>query len=248
MVITSKEISKNFKEIDTKDLKQELIHLTQGRDQERLNKKVQFYQDKLAPIFEELSQRNPYPKAEEQDSLIQGVWMPIWSTIPFQDLIPGRILEQSYQIFLENGYYGNIARYAPLNQLPLLDKLDKLVVYDLLLLQKYEIKENKWFIQNVGFKQAFKLGVAPLDIEKAKNWLVKIVESKSNLTLQETEVFKLPFLKNINQKISKQLKGALKATPQFEHLYIDSDFRLVKTRREAKQRPSYTIAVRSQLK
>ncbi|WP_289500572.1 hypothetical protein [Gloeocapsopsis sp. IPPAS B-1203] len=36
------------------------------------------------------------------------------------------------------------------------------------------------------------------------------------------------------------------ATPQLEHLYVDRDFRIVKTQREAAQRPSYTIAIRRQ--
>lgn len=141
MVILSQNSSPNLKEIPTEDLKQELINLTQHRDKDRLNKKVQFYQDTLAPIFEELSQRNPYPQAEEQTSLIEGVWFPIWSTIPFQDLIPGRLIEQSYQIFLDNGYYGNIARYAPFNPLPILGKFSQaLVAYDLILIQKYAVK------------------------------------------------------------------------------------------------------------
>lgn len=113
-----------------------------------------------------------------------------------------------------------------------------------MLIQKYEIQDNQWLIENVGFKQRFKLGVTPLSQEKAKTWLKEKVQSQSDLNSSETEILNLPFLKSINQKISKQLKGAFKAKPQFEHLYIDTDFRLVKTRREAKQRPSYTITVK----
>ena len=51
-------------------------------------------------------------------------------------------------------------------------------------------------------------------------------------------------LENLNSSTAKRFKTAFGATPQFEHLYIDPDFRIVKTRREAKQRPSYTIAIR----
>ena len=53
-------------------------------------------------------------------------------------------------------------------------------------------------------------------------------------------------LKNLDSSTAKKYKTALGATPQFEHLYIDRDFRLVKSKREAKQRASYTIAVRLQ--
>lgn len=56
-------------------------------------------------------------------------------------------------------------------------------------------------------------------------------------------------LKNIDRNTVKKFEKAYLATSFLEHLYIDNDFldndfRLVKTQREATQRPSYTIAVR----
>ncbi|MFS0518274.1 hypothetical protein ACEYW6_26640 [Nostoc sp. UIC 10607] len=42
----------------------------------------------------------------------------------------------------------------------------------------------------------------------------------------------------------KKFEKAYLATSFLEHIYIDNDFRLVKSQREATQRPSYTIAVR----
>ena len=79
----------------TEELKQEILRLTENRDTEPLNQKVLFYKNSLAPLFEELSRRNPFKNAEEQVSLVPGVWSPIWSTIPFQDSLPGRIRQQS---------------------------------------------------------------------------------------------------------------------------------------------------------
>ncbi|HEY9728229.1 MAG TPA: hypothetical protein V6D50_17395, partial [Chroococcales cyanobacterium] len=61
----------------------------------------------------------------------------------------------------------------------------------------------------------------------------------SNLKIPKAEL-----LPNLDKSTAKRLETTLLTIPQFEHLYVDRDFRLVKTRREAKQRPSYTIAVR----
>jgi hypothetical protein len=233
-----------LKNQSVEELKQILLELTCDRDQNPINQKVKFYQDKLAPIFEELSQRNPYPNPKDQVSLILGVWSPVWSTIPFQDIIPGRIPEESYQIFHDDGYYANIARYAPASKLPLLSKLPSILfAYDLMLLQKYDIQDGNWHIQNIGIKQGLRIGNS-LTIDKAEDWFTRSVQSKSKLPSETKNAPQIPLLKSLNRKIAKQTKGAFKATPQFEHLYIDPDFRLVKTRREAKQRPSYTIAVR----
>ena len=49
---------------------------------------------------------------------------------------------------------------------------------------------------------------------------------------------------NLDRSIIKKFEKAYQATPVLEHLYIDNDLRLVKTQREAAQRPSYTIAIR----
>ena len=227
---------------NTTALKQKLLQLTQGRDFEPLKQKVQFYQEHLEPIVSELSRRNPYPQAEEQLDCILGVWQPVWSTIPFQDILPGRIGSQSYQIFHNNGFYANIARYAPGSKLKLgwLQKLTSvLLVFDLAIVQKYRVQDGQWQIENVGIKQAIRWQGTALTINKADSWFTKIVQSNPQAAMAKGVE-----LKNLNTSTAKKLKTAFGATPQFEHLYIDRDFRIIKTKREAKQRPSYTIAIR----
>ena len=231
----------------TEELKQELLKLTESRNTESIRQKVQFFQNDLAPIFEELSRRNPYPRAEDQVSLVLGVWSSIWSTIPYQDLLPGRIREQSYQIFHDDGYYANIARYAPGQKIPFLQKLSsKLLAYDLMVLQRYEVSNGHWNIQNIGIEQAFRVGAIPLSIEKAEEWFTEVVKSNQKKYSQTIDSPKAPSLENLDKSTAKKLKTAFLMVPQFEHIYIDRDFRLVKTQREGTQRPSYTIAVRLQ--
>ena len=231
--------------MSTAELKNELLALTKGRDVESLNKKVLFYKNELEPFFEELSRRNEFPIAEQQVALVLGVWSPVWSTIPFQDILPGRIGEQSYQIFNDNGYYANMARYALGNQLPFLQKLSsKLLAYDLMVLQKFEIKNGQWRIQNVGIEQAFKIRGLPLDIDKAENWFKAVVQAKLQTASSKIDLPEAPNLENLDKSTAKKFEKIFLAIPQLEHLYIDRDFRLIKTQREAKQRPSYTIAVR----
>lgn len=231
----------------TEELKQEILRLTKSRDTEPLNQKVLFYKNSLAPLFEELSRRNPFKSAEEQVSLVLGVWSPIWSTIPFQDSLPGRIRQQSYQIFHDNSYYANVARYAPGHKLPFLQKLSSIIIaYDLMLMQRFEVLNGQWYIQNIGIKQAFRIRAIPLDIDKAEGWFTAAVNSNLKGDFQTVDSTKPPQIKNLDKSTVKRFKKAFLATPQFEHLYIDRDFRLVKTQREAKQRPSYTIAIRRQ--
>jgi hypothetical protein len=224
--------------LSTEELKQEIIKLTKNRDTDSIGQKVQFAKTELAPLFAELSRRNPYPNPEDQVSVVLGAWASIWSSIPYQDLLPGRIHEQSYQIFRDNGYYANMARYVPGHNLPFLQKLSSiLLAYDLMVLQKFEVREGQWHIQNIAVKQALKMGLTPLTIEKAEDWFSNVLNS--NLKIPKAEL-----LPNLDKSTAKRLETTLLTIPQFEHLYVDRDFRLVKTRREAKQRPSYTIAVR----
>ena len=81
----------NFTQKSTEDLKQAVLRLVTGRDGDSLAQKNQFYRAELAALFTELQQRNPFPVASDQASLVQGVWLSLWSTIPFQDIFPGRI-------------------------------------------------------------------------------------------------------------------------------------------------------------
>jgi hypothetical protein len=242
-VLTSDELS----HLSTEELKQEIIELTKSRDTEPISQKVLFAKNELAPIFEELSRRNPYPNPEDQVSVVLGVWTPIWSSIPYQDLLPGRLREQSYQIFSNNGYYTNMARYVPGSRLTFLQKLSSILLgYDLMVLQKFEVREGQWHIQNIAVKQALRMGVTPLTIEKAQEWFSEVVNSKLKASSQKNQAPKAELLPNLDKSTAKRLETTLLTIPQFEHLYVERDFRLVKTRREAKQRPSYTVAVRLQ--
>lgn len=231
----------DLRQMSTAELKNQLLTLTKGGDTESLNKKVLFYKNDLEPFFQELSRRNQFPIAEEQVAIVVGVWSPVWSTIPFQDILPGRIGEQSYQIFNDNGYYANIARYAPGNQLAFLQKLSSLLAYDLMVLQKFEIKNGQWQIQNVGIEQAFKIRGLPLDIDKAENWFKAVVEAKLQASSPKIDLPEAPNLENLDKSTAKKFEKIFLAIPQLEHLYIDRDFRLIKTQREAKQRPSSTL-------
>lgn len=229
--------SEPLSQISTEALKQELLDLSRDRDSEPMSQKVRFYQEQLEPLVIELSQRNPYPVPAEQVPLVVGVWLPVWSTIPFQDILPGRLRDQSYQIFHSNGYYANMARYAPGSRTPLLRQLtSRLLAYDFMIVQQFAVADGRWQIKNVGIQQAIRWRGHPLDIDRADRWF-------SAATPTDAEVAPLD-LTQLNPNIAKQSQKIAEARPYLEHLYIDPDFRLVKSQREPKQRPSYTIAVR----
>lgn len=232
-------------QLTTEELKDELLSLVQDRDTDPLNQKVAFAKNELAPYFEELQQRNPYPAVEAQIPIVLGVWTPIWSTIPFHDVLPGRLHDCSYQIFLENGCYANIARYAPGSRSKLIEKFSSvLAAYDFMVMQKFEIRDGEWFIQNVTIEQALRWRAIPLTIEKAEAWFHKVLESRWDEFSQKTGLPQELKLNNVDKTTLKKLEKTYQATPKFEHVYVDETLRIVKTQREAKQRPSYTIAVR----
>lgn len=246
-MITNKVVlnSKQLSYWSTEELKQGLLWLTENRNTEPIKQKVRFYQENLAPIVEELHRRNPHPNPETQVPLVLGTWTSVWSTIPYQDLVPGRIHEQSYQIFHDNGYYANIARYIPGQNVPFLKKLSSnLYAYDLMVLQQYQIKNGQWDIQNIGIEQALRVGAVPLTVEKAEEWFTDVVKSNVKKDSKVRDSLEAPSFEKVDNSTAKKLQTAFLMVPQFEHLYIDYDFRLVKTQREATQRPSYTIAVR----
>ena len=224
----------------TEKLKQELLKRTATKDTEPLKQKVDLAKE-LAPLFAELSRRNPYPDPKEQIPLVLGVWMPVWSTIPFQDTVPGRVRDQSYQIFHDDGYYANVARYAPGHRIPWLQKLSSLLFsYDFMILQRFGVVDEQWSIQNIGIKQSLRASAIPLSIDAADRWFTTAVQSLP----QSPDASIAPSFKKGDRKTAKRYQKIFQATPQLEHLYIDPEFRLVKTRREASQRFSYTIAVR----
>jgi hypothetical protein len=232
-------------DLGTEELKQEVLSLTKDRDADPLKDKVLFHKETLMPYFEELRRRNPYPNVADQIPVVLGVWTPVWSTIPFHDALPGRVHDSSYQIFKDNGYYANIARYAPGNQIGLLQKLSAfLVAYDFMVMQKFEIQDDQWFIQNVAIEQKIRRRILPLTIERAEDWFEAVLEERMPELAEKTELPKELKFENLDRNTVKKFEKTYLATPKFEHLYVDQELRIVKTQREAKQRPSYTIAVR----
>lgn len=238
-------VTKDFKFQSTQEIKNELLEMVKGRDTEPLSTKVNFSKNELLPYFEELSQRNPFPIVEEQLPIVLGVWVPIWSTIPFHDNLPGRIREQSYQIFHDDGYYANIARYAPGHQSSFWKEVSsRLPAYDFMVMQKYAVRNNQWCIQNVGIFQAFRNREIPLSIDEADNWFTDVVNAKVKPALQKGDLPETLKLENLDRNTVKKYEKTYLANFSLEHLYVDRDLRLVKTQREASQRPSHTIAVR----
>jgi hypothetical protein len=119
-----------------------------------------------------------------------------------------------------------------------------LAAYDFMVMQKFEIRDGQWFIQNVAIEQALRWRGIPLTIERAEAWFTQVLDRRIEEFNQETALPKELKLDNLDRNTVKKFEKTYLATPKFEHVYVDENFRLVKTQREAKQRPSYTIAVR----
>ncbi|MGB3202512.1 MAG: hypothetical protein WBA99_16520, partial [Nodosilinea sp.] len=128
-------------EASTLTLKSSLLKQVEGRETDSMAKKVRFANETLQPLFDELERRNPTPNLSQQIPLLKGIWQPVWSTIPFQDIIPGRVHHESYQIFDDNGFYANLARYKPGRKAPLLSSISRwLLSYDFMILQSYGVQ------------------------------------------------------------------------------------------------------------
>ena len=250
----------------TQQLKESLLKAVEGRESDRLSNKVKFASETLMPLFDELRTRNPTPELEPQIPLLKGTWLPVWSTNPFEDIIPGRIHSESYQIFSDRGYYANLARYRPGRKTPFLSWLAKrFLSYDFVIIQRYQIAassadeaesvaaqagEEYWDIQNVCIRRALRLGSPSFGVEAANVWFTQLLnqylETADNQREDSSEI-QSSASELAAQKVkirAKQYQQIAKARPLLDHLYIDSDFRLIKTQREKSQRPSYTIATR----
>ncbi len=224
-------------------LKTALLEQVQNRDQDPMSRKVKRVGQELDPYFQALSRLNPYPDPQDQKPLLPGIWVSVWSTNPFQDIFPGRIPDQSYQIFSESGYYANIARYAPGSKVPIVKLLaERLLAYDFMIIQKFEIQDGQWLIENVAIKQALRWRQRPLDPTRAQTWFQSALHS---LTKASDQRARSPQAKD--KRTAKQFEQIAKARPYLDHLYIDPHFRLVKTQRDPKQRPSYTVATRLEI-
>lgn len=255
--------------LSTDALKSRILAQVTGQDSSPMGQKVTFLRDRLLPFFNELTSRNPTPDPAQQIPLVQGTWLSVWSTIPFQDILPGRVHTQSYQIFSDNGLYANMARYRPGSKQPWLKWISQwLLSYDLMILQTYAVNENleqtdasdstandavnsaisgsvngQWDIENVGIKQILRIGPEPLSVKSANVWFQKSVKDYQQQSLSEQQSVEIP-KQGVDGKLEAKYEKVAKAKPQLVHLYIDQDFRLVKTVREKTQRPSYTIATR----
>ncbi len=244
---------------DTASLKSSLLKHVETRDAEPMARKVRFANETLMPLFNELEKRNPAPELDQQIPLLKGVWFPVWSTNPFQDILPGRVHQESYQIFADNGYYANLARYKPGRKSRLLSWVSRwLLSYDLMIMQSYRVQtqaddnadyplapdqpgQEYWDIQNVSIQQALRFGSLAFSTETAQAWFDKAVAKyQQSPKLQQQS---LP-TQQTNRVAAKQYQQISKARPRLDNLYIDQDFRLVKTQREKSQRPSYTVARR----
>ncbi|GAB5361247.1 hypothetical protein AAMO2058_000697100 [Amorphochlora amoebiformis] len=229
-------------DLTTEELKKEILARTDGRNSDKMGEKTRFYERELEPLISELSKRNPIPDPKDQIPVVQGTWTPVWSTIPFQDALPGRVLDESYQIFKNNGYYANMARYAPGSNWKLgwLKFASFLLALDLIIIQKYGVVGDRWDIENVAIKQSIRFAGEPLSIEKANKWFDDLVPNEA----VEGDVKAEMSVENVDTRATKRLNTAFQSKPVLEHLYIDDDFRVVLSKREENMRPSYTIAVR----
>lgn len=239
----------------TDTLKASLLTQVQGREADAMGKKVRFAKENLMPLFDELERRNPTPSLTAQIPLLQGIWLPLWSTIPFQDVLPGRVHHESYQIFDDSGYYANLARYKPGRTSPWLGWLARwLVSYDLLIMQSYGVstqpadsgpslapEQAYWDIQNVCIRQVLRVGSRSFSPRDAQAWFEQTLAKYQKVG----EPSQPEALAGGTRITPKQFEQIAQARPQLEHLYIDAELRLVKTQREKSQRPSYTVAVRS---
>ncbi|MHC5615138.1 MAG: hypothetical protein ACYTXA_30210 [Nostoc sp.] len=226
------------------EFKNEILARVQGRNPEALNTEINFYKTELLPYFIRLSQQNPVFSVTEQLRLLVGVWTPIWSSISFHESLPKRIQDQCFQIFQQDGYCASVARYILGKESSLSHNFQqsKLPAYDFMVIQKYEVKNGKWYLQNIDRFQAFKNREIPLSLESVYSWFTNVVNMK--VKPNASKALKLENLE-INH-VNEFKKTSLATSQVFEHLYIDNDWRLVKTQTDASHLPSYTIAVRRQ--
>jgi hypothetical protein len=231
--------------LSTEALKKRVLELVEGQDDRRLSEKLVLLENTLAPYFAELTRRNPFPRPEDQVAAVMGVWTPVWSTIPFHHALPGRISSQSYQIFRRLGYYANMAHHAPGYQNQLLNKLTPLsMACNLMLVQRFEIVDGRWQIENIGIELARGRRDKGLSIDDAEAWFDAVLEQKLNHDDKNTAERDAPDLAGLDAASAKRLEKSFQAKPVLENIYMDGNLRLIRSQREAKQRPSYTIGIR----
>lgn len=228
--------------------KKEILARVQGRNPDYLDDEINFYKTELLPYFIKLSEHNPVASVTEQLRLLVGVWTPIWSTISLHESLPKRIQDQSFQIFQRDGYCASVARYIMGKESSLSHNYQSnLPAYDFMVIQKYGVQNGKWYLQNIDRFQAFQNREIPLTLESVYNWFTNVVNTKVNLNSPKDDLPKVLNLDNIEINHPNEFQKTSLATSQiFENLYIDNDWRLVKTQTDSSHLPSYTIAVKRQ--
>lgn len=229
----------------TQALKTRLLQLVEGQDDKRLSEKLALLDGPLAPYVDELTRRNPHPRAEDQVAAVIGVWTPVWSTIPFHHALPGRIPSQSYQIFRDRGFYANVAHHAPGHQNALLHRLTPLgLACNLMLVQRFEVADGRWLIENIGIELARGRRDKGLSIDDAEAWFDAVLAQKIDRAEAPNATLGAPDLSGLDAASAKRLAKSFQAKPMMQNIYLDDDLRLIRSQREATQRPSYTIGVR----
>ncbi len=77
-----------------------------------------------------------------------------------------------------------------------------------MLIQRFEVLNGQWYIQNLGIKQAFRIRAIPLDIDKAERWFTAAVNSNPKGDFQTVDSTKAPQLKNLDKSTVKRFKKA----------------------------------------
>ncbi|MGX7744887.1 hypothetical protein [Rhodopseudomonas parapalustris] len=231
--------------LSTQALKTRLLQLVEGQDDKRLSEKLALLDGPLAPYVDELTRRNPYPRAEDQVAAVIGVWTPVWSTIPFHHALPGRIPAQSYQIFRDRGFYANVAHHAPGHQNALLHRLTPLgLACNLMLVQRFEVTGGRWLIENIGIELARGRRDKGLSIDDAEAWFDAVLAQTIDRSDTANATLGAPDLSGLDAASAKRLAKSFQAKPMMENIYLDDDLRLMRSQRDPAQRPSYTIGVR----
>ncbi|MEA5603433.1 hypothetical protein [Nostoc sp. UHCC 0252] len=230
------------------EFKKEILARVQGRNPGHLNDEINFYKTELLPYFIKLSQHNPVSSVTEQLRLLVGVWTPIWSSMSFHESLPKRIQDQSFQIFQHDGYCASVARYIMGKEASLSQNYQSnLPAYDFMVIQKYGVQNGKWYLQNIDRFQAFQNREIPLTLESVYNWFTNVVNTKVKVNAPKSDLSNALNLDSIEINHANEFQKTSLATSQiFKHLYIDNDWRLVKTQTDASHLPSYTIAVKRQ--
>jgi len=74
-----------------------------------------------------------------------------------------------------------------------------------MVIQKYEVQNGNWYIQNVGIEQAFRNREIPLDIDKAEDWFTALVKSKLEVSSQTVNFSKSTRPQKLRSKYSQKL-------------------------------------------